>query len=529
MPVHGTRLSEASARRFVTEFAISVALEPGERWWGGSSTDGILMPYGDAHFSQDLARTTSLDGRVGGPSNQAAPVLVSTAGRAVASVDPFSFTFCNGRLDVRGPGLQLIETGGALRDALRAVAAPSGLLPARKLITAPQYCTWIEMPHSPTQERVVGFARDILAAGMPAGTIIVDDCWSPGYGNWTFDPARFPEPAMMLDELHRLGFSVMLWVVPFVSPDSRAFRELNGRNLLVRTGDGHVAVREWWNGYSALLDVSNPSAVSWLTEQLDDLVQIHGVDGFKFDAGDVRDYFPDDQNYQQSTPVEMCQHWARIGLRYSFNEFRACWNMPGQPLGQRLQDKPPMWGPLGLGSLIPEMLAQSMMGYAVVSPDMIGGGEITAMEGQSSIDQEFIVRYAQLASLSPMMQFSMLPSRVLDERHHTAVLQALRMREEMMPVIIELAEESAQTGEPIIRPLAYQDAPLAEVTDQFMLGSDYVVAPVLESRADSRAVVLPPGRWQLRGVDGLHGDALNGGQTVTVPCGLETIPVFQRV
>ena len=83
--------------------------------------------------------------------------------------------------------------------------------------------------------------------------------------------------------------------------------------------------------------------------------------------------------------------------------------MAGQPLGQRLADKPPMWGLLGLGSLIPEMLAQSMMGYAIVCPDMIGGAEINAMEDQSSVDREFFVRYAQLAALSPMMQFLFCP------------------------------------------------------------------------------------------------------------------------
>lgn len=75
----------ASPRRFVSDFAISIALEPEERWWGGSSTDGILMPYGSGHFEQDLSETKAIDGRLGAPSNQAAPVLVSTKGRAVAS------------------------------------------------------------------------------------------------------------------------------------------------------------------------------------------------------------------------------------------------------------------------------------------------------------------------------------------------------------------------------------------------------------------------------------------------------------
>ena len=227
-----------------------------------------------------------------------------------------------------------------------------------------------------------------------------------------------------------------------------------------------------------------------------------------------------------ASPVEMCQNLARVGLRYPFNEFRTCWNMAGQPLGQRLADKPPMWGLLGLGSLIPEMLAQSMMGYAIVCPDMIGGGEINAMEDQSSVDQEFFVRYAQLAALSPMMQFSVLPSRVLDETHYRAVRNAVETREQMMPVILGLAEESTRSGEPVIRPLAYEDASLADVTDQFMLGSDYVVAPVLEKGATVRSVTLPDGSWQQLGTEG---DPIGGRQTITVPVTLETLPVFERV
>jgi len=32
------------------------------------------------------------------------------------------------------------------------------------------------------------------------------------------------------------------------------------------------------------------------------------------------------------TPAGQCEAWARIGLRYPFNEYRACWKMGGQPL-----------------------------------------------------------------------------------------------------------------------------------------------------------------------------------------------------
>ena len=65
------------------------------------------------------------------------------------------------------------------------------------------------------------------------------------------------------NRLHELGFTVMLWMCPFISPDSAVFRELSGRGYLVRNADGKVAIREWWNGHSAILDLTNAGAVEW--------------------------------------------------------------------------------------------------------------------------------------------------------------------------------------------------------------------------------------------------------------------------
>ena len=125
-----------------------------------------------------------------------------------------------------------------------------------------------------------------------------------------------------------------------------------------------------------------------------------------------------------------------------------------------------------------------------------------------------------------MMQFSVLPSRVLDETHYRAVKNAVETREQMMPVILGLAEESTRSGEPVIRPLAYEDASLADITDQFMLGSDYVVAPVLEKGATARSITLPDGSWKQLGREG---GPIGGRQTITVPVTLGTLPVFERV
>lgn len=486
------------------------------------------MPYGSGDASRDLSTAlrdaASPEGR---PSSQSAPLLVSTHGRFIGAEDAFSFRFVGDELVVDGDGLRAFSTGGGLRDAFLAASheffPPSGAHPALEMFTTSQYNTWIETPYRPTQVSVLAYAERILAAWLEAGLLIIDDAWAPDYGTWSFDEARFPDPSAMIRQLHEWGFSVMLWLVPFVSPDSAAFRELEKDGLLVRDSDGGTAIRRWWNGFSALLDLSHPRAIAWLVDQLDALREVHGVDGFKFDGGDVRDFRPDDLTHGGLAPTDMSEAWGRVGLRYPFNEFRACWKLGGEPLAQRLQDKPPSWDEEGIGALIPEMLAQGMIGHPYVCPDMIGGGEIGAVSDQSGVDQEFFVRYAQVAAFSPMTQFSLAPTRVLDDEHLAAVRSALDLRSQLMPDLIGLVEHAASTGEPVLRPMAYHAADLDDVRDQFFVGPDLIVAPVLQPGQLSREVRVPSGLWV--SPDGLE---ITGPATVAVPCMIHTVPRFRR-
>ena len=257
--------------------------------------------------------------------------------------------------------------------------------------------------------------------------------------------------------------------------------------------------------------------------QLDALKSETGVDGFKFDGGDVRDYRVDDMTARPAEPVDMCEAWASIGLGYPYNEYRACWRMGGQPLAQRLRDKPATWDDSGIGSLIPEMLAQGMIGHPFTCPDMVGGGEISAAQTPSDTDQEFFVRYSQIAALSPIAQFSVSPTRVLDEQHLAAVRKALRLRDDLRPTLLMLVENAVATGEPIIRPMAFHARGLNTITDQYFFGPNMIVAPVLRPSATSRTVLLPDGVWRSP-----SGDVITGPASVSVECDLETIPRFVR-
>lgn len=290
-------------------------------------------------------------------------------------------------------------------------------------------------------------------------------------------------------------------------------------------------MRRWWNGWSALLDLTSPATRTWWGEGLRALQAETGVDGYKFDGGDLRSYRVGDRGRGGRRPVDQTGAYGRFGEDFPFNEFRASWNAGGRGLAQRLHDKPPTWDATGLGSLIPEGIAQSLTGHAFTCPDMVGGGDIAAIGPDSPIDAEQFVRYAQCAALFPMMQFSLNPARVLGAEALAAVQAAVALRQSLVPEIGALVEAAARSGEPVLRPLAFHHAGTEDVTDQFLLGEDVLVAPVLTPGATTRRVILPRGRWTPIGT------ALGGTAEVIVgddpavldlPVQLGTLPVWRR-
>ena len=246
----------------------------------------------------------------------------------------------------------------------------------------------------------------------------------------------------------------------------------------------------------------------------------YGVDGFKFDAGDMEFYPANGISKKDITPNMHAELYAQFGLRFPLNEYRACWKMGGQPLAQRLLDKAHTW--IDLQKLVPNMILEGLCGYTFSCPDMIGGGLWTSFLDKSTLDQDLIVRSAQCHALMPMMQFSVAPWRILDSVHLGIIKKAVEIRTKFTPLILQLAHESAKTGEPILKSMefVFPNQGFEETINQFMLGDKILVAPMLE-KTNMRNVKLPKGNW----MDDL-GKKYRGGQTVKMNVPLDRLVYF---
>ncbi|MDQ8201189.1 glycoside hydrolase family 31 protein [Pelagicoccus enzymogenes] len=454
---------------------------------------------------------------------------------------PFRYRFNRGILTIdETKGKVFVGKGGDSLD--RAFEAAStkyfpanGEIPDPLLFTAPQYNTWIELIYNQNEKDILSYADAILGNEYPAGVMMIDDNWQRSYGDWRFRTDRFKDPKAMIRSLHDSGFKVMMWVSPFVTADTENFRYLAAEGMLhldpSRTQEilwantrNKAAIIRWWNGASAMLDLSNPRAYAWIESELDFLVEEYGVDGFKFDAGDMRFY---DRSSiisfdEESIPNDHTQYFAKLGLRYPLNEYRASWKMAGLPLAQRLRDKAPEWS--DLQALIPGIIAQGLMGYAYTCPDMIGGGEYQSFLALESIDQELVVRSAQVHALMPMMQFSVAPWRVLSPENNAICRDMANLHAEFGDEILELAQRSSITGEPIVKPMSWfwPDVGYERIHDQFILGDDLLVAPVVENGARSRSVSFPEGIWI-----GDDGSKVEGPAVIDIKVPLERLPHYR--
>ena len=185
-----------------------------EYWYGGCCNEATTQPYDvNSEFHHEYSHDVTTQG---------APLYVSTKGRYIWSEDAFDVTVKNGEFIIESElEVTMNEGGSTLRDAylsaMRAHFPFSGKVPERDFFKAAQYNGWMEFTYSPNQEGILDYARTVIKSGFVPGIFIIDGGWQNNYGDWTFDTRRFPDPKAMVDELHALGFKVMLWVVPYVA------------------------------------------------------------------------------------------------------------------------------------------------------------------------------------------------------------------------------------------------------------------------------------------------------------------------
>ncbi|KAI4901683.1 hypothetical protein NFI96_029222 [Prochilodus magdalenae] len=378
-------------------------------------------------------------------------------------------------------------------------------VPSEAVFRQPIWSTWALHKTTVNQEKLLTFASDIQKHGFNWSHLELDDRYTSGYGEFEFDPEKFPNASYMFQKLKDDGFKVTLWIHPFVNYNSSNFGIGVERGLFVREPGGELpALIRWWNGIGGILDFTNPETRDWYTLHLRTLKNKYGIASYKFDAGETS-YLP--QQFSTFAPLQdpsmFTRRYTEMAIPYNDRaELRSGYQSQNISCFFRIIDRDSLWGyDLGLKSIIPTVLTISILGYQFILPDMIGGNAYpNRTEGQQGLpDRELYIRWLELSAFMPAMQFS-IPPWLYDDEVVQIAKRFTELHETLVaPRVLELASEVLDTGDPIIRPLwwiATDDEASYKIDSQFLIGDDLMVAPVLEPGKQERDIYLPAGRWK---------------------------------
>ena len=496
----GTVLAASARQRQVTV----VTPLAGEKWWGGILHRGWEMPYGNTPRPIDLG----LEGGV------TAPFLVSSAGRYVWSDRPFVYAFTNDVLTVASDveKVEPVVAGTTLREAYLAASAKhfpfNGRTPAELLFAKPQWNNWIEIAiQGMRQTSVDAYTEALARSGFPCGVYIMDGGWLSHNGSYRFHAPDFPESRTRLvvgEDILAVDHVALPvaqhLVLAAVGAHERRRPDHRLPPLLADAAEHAPGVRAgvvwWWSGISCVWDLTY--ALGWddYAQTLRRFAAEYGIDGFKWDAGDVG---PMARTLRFHDPAKRAVDWAhdyvRVGAElFPYNEYRVGFRTGGMPVMQRLPDVYHRWEAIRRVSGMVQ--AAGLLGSPYVVADMVGGGEATTYRPGGYFSEKLFVRSCALAALHPMMQFSAAPWRYLSPGNVEICRAFANLHVEFAPYILDLARQAARTGEPIVRTMEYEfpHAGFAKPMTQFMLGPKWLVAPVT-AEDDAVTVELPAGRW----------------------------------
>lgn len=408
------------------------------------------------------------------------------------------------------------------------------------------------------QEQLLEVAREYKRRKLPIDVIVCDFFHWPKMGDFRFEETYFPNPKAMVDELKEMDIKLMVSVWPQVDLESENYEEMKGENLLIRPERG-MNISMGFGGFSNFFDATNPAARAYVWEKCKKNYYDDGIVLFWLDEAEPEFGIYDYDNYRcYAGPYNQIgnlypQLFSRTfydgmidaGQKKVVNLVRCAWS-GSQRYGALVWSGDIASTFSSMKNQLVAGLHMSIAGIPWWTTDIGGfyGGDPKDLDFQ-----ELLVRWFQWATFCPVMRLhgDRTPSERLSypdgrsnlftgsdnevwsygEDNYKILASYLHLRESMRPYTRKLMEEAHEIGSPIMRPMFYEfpdDDLCWDLNDQYMFGSELLIAPILEAKANRRSLYLPKGSWR-----DLHtGLMYPGNQWIEVDAPIEIIPVFMK-
>lgn len=409
--------------------------------------------------------------------------------------------------------------------------------------TTPLYQRWIYGSHQSrwgyyTQDEVLDIADKFRELDIPCDVIHMDIDYMNGYRVFTFDDKKFPDVKGLSEKLADRGVKLISIIDPGVKKDEDYFMYKEGMEMdaFAHDADGSVYENAVWPGTSVFPDFTKQSVRSWWGDKTKILLE-HGISGIWNDMNEPASFngpLPDDVQFEYGAHEKVHNIYGHFMAKATYDGLakndggkrpfvltRAAYAGSQKYCGGWTGDNHSIWAHIALS--LEQVCNLSVSGLAMCGSDIGGFGSDTT--------PELLVRFYEAAVFVPFFRnHSAMGTRrqepwQFDETTIDAVRKTVKLRYRFIPYIYDLAHECEKTGAPIVRPLVYEypvDKHVRNISDEYMLGSFVLVAPVIAPGKEAREVYLPDGDWY----DYYTGEKYSGGRYILADAPLDKVPVF---
>lgn len=430
---------------------------------------------------------------------------------------------------------------------------------------------WISANEWNKQAEIMEQLEQTLELKIPTSVVVIE-AWSDEETFYTFNDSKFepyengqaldyedftftgrwPDPKGMVEQLHKNDIKCLLWQIPVLKYSTTATAQSvkdqmcaieNNYVLKYEDGSTYRLPSGTWFGSSLLLDFTNEEATNWFLEKRRYLLEDIGIDGFKTDGGEFvwgRNVVASDGTKGDELRNAYPDLYAQAYYDYG-NEVAGEIVTFSRAGGSSMQNHPLCWVGdqdsdfAAFKDAIRATLSTSMSGIPFVAWDIAGfSGDVPSTE--------LYLRSVAQAAFSPVMQVhsetagdpvpsqARTPWNMAQRKSDDACIETYRyyanLRMNLLPYIYTEAKWSSETGEPMMRSMAYafpEDETVTEYEVQYLFGRNLLVAPITAPNAKKIEVYLPDGVWYdfftgVRFESGVH----------TIPVEMDQIPVFVR-
>lgn len=399
-----------------------------------------------------------------------------------------------------------------------------------------------------SQEEVRELVKTFEEKDIPLDVVYLDIDYMDGFRVMTFKTPNFDDAAGLISDLKEKGIRTITIIDPGVKVDEEypVFKRGKEGNHFTKKLDGEMFIGAVWPGNSAFPDFSNKDCREWWKSELKKFISEHGMDGIWNDMNE-----PCVFNNDHKTMLETCLHNSDNGViehkefhnRYGF-EMSRCSKEAQEELhpnergfsmtratyagGQRYSsvwtgDNMSLWSQMRMSISMNANLGIS--GFSFVGNDVSGFGLDSS--------EELFIRWMEMGPFIPIFRnhSNMYTRRqepwAFGPRAEKIAKKSIELRYELLPYIYDLYYISHKEGLPIFRPMIMEyekDMNLLNMREQFMLGENMIVAPVLYEGGRSKTLYLPKGSW----FNYFTMEKLQGGKWYKLPCELDEILVFVK-